>query len=480
MIQTFIHTTENENLYIYDHYTRLSILVHPNLKKAAEKSIDIDPYYLKKYEYLKSHNFFSEFKPISFGKIDESIVKNNIAQIPQIVFETTDFCNLSCTYCALGDLYEGFDKRNQKKINIDHAIILLKYIFDLKHKSDTNQLIISFHGGEPLVNGNFIKQIVEVSNRLKLEKKIEVVYTMTTNATLLHKYIDFLIENQFQLLISLDGNEENHSYRFFKRSKKKTFHQVIKNIDILQKKSPKYFASNVRFNAVLHDKNSVKSITEFIYSRYHKIPRIAELANNDVSPNKKILYNKMYHSKRESESNYIKEASNLLPHDQLLQYEELTNFLKHYSINYCISDITELFPGDKKYIPSSTCIPFWKKIMLTTNSKLTLCEKVNYHKFTVGEVDKNVKIDIPKITNQYNFYYEHIKEKCQYCYMNKFCGVCLFTMRNSNVGKLDTEEFHCEGFHDKNNFSNKLYRIFSFLEKYPEDNTSIIENVVII
>jgi len=39
--------------------------------------------------------------------------------------------------------------------------------------------------------------------------------------------------------------------------------------------------------------------------------------------------------------------------------------------------------------------------MLTTSSKLALCEKVNYHKLTVGEVNESVKIDIPKITQLY-------------------------------------------------------------------------------
>ena len=95
---------------------------------AYEGSADADPYYIKKYEYLKKHNFFSTVDPVNFGKIDESVIKNNIAQVPQIVFETTDFCNLNCSYCVFGDFYEEFDVRNQKMINIDHAIILLKYL----------------------------------------------------------------------------------------------------------------------------------------------------------------------------------------------------------------------------------------------------------------------------------------------------------------------------------------------------------------
>lgn len=290
MIQTLIHTSENDNSYIYDYQFRLSILVHPEFRMAYEQAPDAHPYYFEKYEYLKKHGFFSKSQPINFGTISESLIKNNMAEIPQIVFETTDFCNLNCTYCALGDFYEEFDVRNQKNINVEHAITLLKYVFDIKHKSKKNQLYISFHGGEPLFNGDFIKQIVAIANQLKSEKEMNIVYTMMTNATLLHKYIDFLVENKFQLLISLDGNEVNHSYRYFRGNKKESFEKVIENTDILLFDYPEYFAENVNFNAVLHNRNSVKDIYEFIYSRYHKIPKIAELNPCDVSSDKEAFF----------------------------------------------------------------------------------------------------------------------------------------------------------------------------------------------
>jgi hypothetical protein len=97
----------------------------------------------------------------------------------------------------------------------------------------------------------------------------------------------------------------------------------------------------------------------------------------------------------------------------------------------------------------------------------------------MGEVNERVEIDISKIIQQYNFYYEHIIDKCQQCYVNKFCGVCLFQMKNSNIDKLDKKEFICENFHDKISFEHKLNRIFSFLEKSPNDYLQILENVIV-
>ena len=62
-------------------------------------------------------------------------------------------------------------------------------------------MAICFYGGEPLLNMTFIEQIVELSKELNLAKQFDLEYTMTTNTTLLHKYMDFLVANNFRLLM---------------------------------------------------------------------------------------------------------------------------------------------------------------------------------------------------------------------------------------------------------------------------------------
>jgi len=476
MIQSIIHTTKNKNLYLYDDHHRLSMLVHPEFEKAFEKSTDADQYYVKKYAYLRDYRFFTKTKHPNFITLEESMIKESIIQTNQIVFETTDNCNLKCSYCAFGEYYEGFDARNFKKINTRNAITLLNYIFDLNIKNKNRKLGIAFYGGEPLLNMRFIKQIVEVSNHLNAEKELDISFLMTTNGTLLHKYIAFLVEKKFNLLISLDGNERNNSYRVYSKNNKNSFHKIVENIDMIQKDYPNYFISHVNFNAVLHNRNSVKDIFNFIFCRYNKIPRIAQLSLDDTNPIKKDVLEKMFRSKLESETEYQKEESNLLPHDGLFLYSELTDYLKYFSINFYISNVAFLLQEGEKYLPTCTCIPFSKKIFLTNRNRLLPCEKINY-KYTLGIVDENVEIDIPKITQQFNFYYKHFKNKCQHCYIYRFCGLCMFQIEN--LDKLDTEELVCGRFHDQKAFQNKLYNIFSFLEKYPNDFFQILENIVI-
>ena len=475
MIQSIIYATESGNLYVYDDQYSLSLLIHPEFRKVHEKLTDTDQYYLKKYEYLRGHGFFSKSKCANFVTVSESMVKNSIIQTKQISFEVTDSCNLNCTYCNFGGLYEGFDARNHRNINTNNAIILLKYIFDHKFNSKNNKLFISFYGGEPLLNINFIKQIVKVVKQLNSEKELDIEYSMTTNATLIYKYIDFLVANKFKLLISLDGNKENHSYRIYSKNKQNSFQKVIENLDRIQRDYSEYFIHNIRFNAVLHNRNSVKEIYEFIYKRYRKIPKISELNPHYVNPDKINDLNRMFHRKRESEAEYQKEESDLLQitHHELLLYKELQEFLRFYSINFYTSNIYLLLHKEEKYLPTSTCLPFGNRIFLTNRNKLLPCEKVNFKKYAIGEVNRNVIIDIPEITRQYNFYYDQLKKVCQYCYSYRFCGICMFFIKN--LDKLDTEEFVCDNFYDQKAFQNKLYRIFSFFEKYPEDFFKIFE-----
>lgn len=301
---------------------------------------------------------------------------------------------------------------------------------------------------------------------------------MTTNATLIHKYIHFLVENNFTLLISLDGNKEGHSYRTFAKDNKNSFEKVIDNIDMIQKNHPEYFANKVDFNAVLNDKNSVLDIYSFIYNRYQKIPRISQINTSDINPDKKVLFEKIFRDKRKSEEDFQNSKTDLLAitRKELLSYREASSFLNNFSINCYISNMLSLLYDKTKYFPTGTCFPFDRKIFLNTNHNIFPCEKVS-HKYSLGEVNNDIIINTAEIAKKYNNYYENFKKICQYCYSSKACKICLLCLEN--LDKLGTKEFKCPGFQDKEAFKNKLSRILSFLEKNKSDIFQITDKMMI-
>ena len=472
MKNTIFFSTEKGNTYLHHLDLSLSMWVHPELSKAHKQMFNIEPYYDKKYTYLKEKGFFGEAKSIEFGTIlEKSVIENNIAQIPQISFETTDHCNLKCSYCSLGDLYT-FSKKEHQNINTQYALHLLKYIFNLKPKGA--ELTIGFFGGEPLANGKFIRTIVEEVKRLNEEKKLNISFTITTNATLINQYMDLLVNNNFFILISLDDNKKGQSYRKFANNNENSFDKVIHNIDQIYQKYPDFFKENIRFNSVLHNQNSVQEIYEFIYNRYHKIPTIGSLNTDHVNPKKKELLDHIFQSRQASEEAFHKSNSNLLTimHDQSIQFKELSDYLSDYSINFYMINILDLLYDQVKPIPTKTCSPFQRKMYFSTNGRLLPCEKVSY-KYFIGKVADIVEINIAEAAQRYSFYYKQIQKTCQHCYNWRTCSICLLTL--DNLDDLGTDHFSCPNFLNGEAFGEKLETIFSFIETNPNDFAWIIK-----
>jgi sulfatase maturation enzyme AslB (radical SAM superfamily) len=65
---------------------------------------------------------------------------------------------------------------------------------------------------------------------------LNLSFAITTNGLLMEKYMNFLVENDFNLLISLDGNAKNNRYRVFKNGKP-AFKKILENIRALQANS---------------------------------------------------------------------------------------------------------------------------------------------------------------------------------------------------------------------------------------------------
>ena len=111
-------------------------------------------------------------------------------------------------------MYSGYDQRGNKNLDINAAIEVWNQVNTVikKQKSvrTNDKLIIGFYGGEPLLNFEFIRQI---ASYIKQTSVVDIQFNMTTNAMLLDKYMDFLIQEDFSLLISLDGDYDGNSYR---------------------------------------------------------------------------------------------------------------------------------------------------------------------------------------------------------------------------------------------------------------------------
>lgn len=106
---------------------------------------------------------------------------------------TTLKCNLKCTYCSLGD---GDMLGSQGKV--EYALE------DLENFANTHlggkQVYVTFYGGEPSLNPEFIQEIIRRFPHFRLQ--------MQTNGTLLHKMDPAILAKLSNVLISIDGGQE--------------------------------------------------------------------------------------------------------------------------------------------------------------------------------------------------------------------------------------------------------------------------------
>lgn len=399
-----------------------------------------------------------------------------VANTPQIVFETTDACNLNCKYCLYGELYSSYGERHARFLSSKLAILFLDSLFKLWEsnivQSARKFTFISFYGGEPLLNMSFIKDVVSFVNQKKMIH--DFGFTMTTNGILLDKHIDFFVENQFDILVSLDGNEFNNSYRVYKNGEP-SFNQLTKNLEYIRDTYPDYFDKCISFNAVLHDRNSIQEIVDFFKSNYGKIPTIGEMNPTGVDSCKRDTFNKMF--KTSEDSFNVAEQTNLLLSElgsKAKLYKSLHRYVQCYSSHYFESYLDLLRDKDLPKLPTGTCIPFSKKIFITVNGEILPCERIP-HNFIMGKIDEaNMAIDYEKCAMIYNTLLSRMERLCEKCYNKRGCIQCAYNLCEETLGTI------CDGFMNRKTFLAYEKSIISFLSKHPDIYANILNKSVII
>lgn len=349
-------------------------------------------------------------------------IEYNLKFLPHLCFEVTEACNLNCVYCAFSDIYTKGASREGTPMSFETAKTIMEYLWHLWEKEDVKsiptRLNISFYGGEPLMNFPLIEKIIEYaeSNAYKINRHI--TYSMTTNALLLPKYIDYLVDKQFNLLISLDGDQWGDSYRVDHHNRP-SFSRVLKNVKMIQKDYPLFFSHNISFNAVLNNRNSYKEIIDFFKTTFDKTPTISPLSWSNLNPNKIALYQSILNTEQ---TDY-----QCLP---IEQSPALRSFIREYEIKSgnAFYDYNELIYDKEKlpFIPTGTCVPFLKKLFLTAKGEILQCEKID-HSYVLGTVGQNeVQLDADKIAKEYNRRTHAFADQCTSCVLGHYCMKCVY------------------------------------------------------
>ncbi|GHV34590.1 radical SAM peptide maturase [Bacteroidia bacterium] len=404
-------------------------------------------------------------------------IERNIANLPILTFEVTDACNLKCKYCGYGEFYNDYDERKNTFLPFEYAKKILDYLVPYwqssLNKSAQRRIYIGFYGGEPLMNVPLIEKIIEYINSNLSSKNLYFEYSMTSNAILLDKYMDFIVKNDFNLLISLDGDKYGNSCRV-DHSGQDAFERIIHNVNALRKKYPDYFERKVDFNSVLHNRNSVEETHSFIKKQYNKEPSINELSDSGIRADKKELFESTY--RNYMESLYSAENYTALQKEMFIKsgtYQSVCTFLHQYS-GFVFKDYTDLiYAKNTKSIPAGTCMPFTKKMFITVTGKILPCERIG-QQYSLGTIDGNgICLDLQSVADKYNAYYAKLEKQCAVCHQKKACVQCLFQLEDLE------EKAICYGCMNKKDFDDYVNTQMAFIAQNPEEYYRIMEEVIV-
>ena len=135
-------------------------------------------------------------------------------------------CNMRCAYC-----FASGGKYGMKRELMSYETACAAIDFISAASVGRTNIEIDFFGGEPLLDYDVIKQVVDYAKKRETEYKKNFRFTLTTNALLLDdEKINFINENIDNLVLSIDGRKEVHDAVRKRVDGSGTYGEILKKI----------------------------------------------------------------------------------------------------------------------------------------------------------------------------------------------------------------------------------------------------------
>ncbi|SKC70148.1 thioether cross-link-forming SCIFF peptide maturase [Maledivibacter halophilus] len=162
----------------------------PSEIEAAIKEID---------SLIKQDILFSEDSYIT-----NSSFVNRKPVIKALCLHIAHDCNLRCEYCFAS---QGDFKGDRSLMTEEIGKKALDFL--IENSGNRRNLEVDFFGGEPLLNFDVVKKLVEYGRKREKEANKNFRFTTTTNGVLLNdEIIEFINENMDNVVLSIDGRKE--------------------------------------------------------------------------------------------------------------------------------------------------------------------------------------------------------------------------------------------------------------------------------
>lgn len=448
-----------ENSYLYDVHSNNIIRVNAMMYDLIDyvgdspfQNYTIDEIDNVRKEIEKENDSRGLFRGNSIEKMVFPFSKSEYTQALKnitnhIILNVTDDCNNQCEYCKFSGHYPYSRTHRKKDMPLSVALKAVDFLFSNSEyfiKASNDRFGIGFYGGEPLLKYELINRTVSYVKEKYFHLIKRVHFAMTSNLIVMnHKIIDFLIENQFSLLVSLDGPEIIHDRYRKTKTGEGTFSLVLKNLEEIKKRSPEYFEKNIGFSIVLAPPYDLQSVKEFFIQKdflKNRVAMISYVDSDDTS------FFDQFGEMEKINDDLVEQLTQLK--DEYKKYlitEQRNSSAYQFSASLFEDKIKDvylrnIFPLKNKIFPNGICLPGIQKVLIDPDGKFHICEKIG-DSFSIGDVWNGFDVDtIFKII--YN-YIQISDDVCRDCWAVRFCKACFIraTMGNKFDQKRKLE--HC-------------------------------------
>jgi len=302
----------------------------------------------------------------------------------------SEACNSNCKYCYKKSI-EEFDNELDKKFKFDFTSpessqVEIKKLKQFLEKD--KEAVLIFYGGEPLLEIEKIKQIIDSLN---------VQFRMQTNGLLLDKLSKEYINKITKILISIDGNKERTDYN----RGEGTYEKVMQNIKSIKENG---YSGEIIARITLSEFPDIYEQVKFlintnVFNSYHwQID--AGFFRFDYNKEKFEIFTKEYNKSLSRLINYW------------IEQIKKGNLIKIYPFIAIIESLL------KKETTNLRCGAGYAGYAISTDGKVIACPIMNgIENFKAGTLDTNPK-DLKKF---------EISGNCLKCnYLNLCGGRCLY------------------------------------------------------
>lgn len=152
----------------------------------------------------------------------------------QVVFKVVERCNINCTYCYY---FNGEDQSailRPAVVSLDTAAKIAEYLASGVRALGTKRILISFHGGEPMLLKPRNFGLLCDMFRQHIEPHARLGFTIQTNGTILSKqWLELFARYEVNMGISTDGHREAHDRFRLDHKGRSTFDRTDGNLRAL-------------------------------------------------------------------------------------------------------------------------------------------------------------------------------------------------------------------------------------------------------